>query len=751
MLDLLKADLTAQGAFDKQLPPIIERLIETVPNQTVPYRFKLLFALSEATAFATQFRRNIYHWEGFELPTNALSVGVAGSGFGKDSSINAIRRSFADAHKLISNRRAQLAKQHAIKLATDAGEEDPSDFNCYKKFYKQPPPMLITPTTPQGLIEHLNDMAELPLGAGVLVASELADELATNGQMADIMKTIAEVYDTGDKAVSYTKGKEHRSREVKSMPLSGLLVGSPDMLLYDEHLKRKFTMLFASKLARRSHFSYAPFDIPRKEYASVKAMIAEEKAATFQAKEAASLISQGTLEVAKYHIDKASSPLNTSEDLIELFFTYERYNYEIAESMSSTHQLSKLVRKHLQWKALKLAGVLAMFDMSEEVTSTNYLDAIRIVEYMDTDMQNFERQLNKESYEVFADYVKSEAKSEPFTIGLHELRKREFIPKQGNADTKMKELIKLAASYDRDGVYSVTEDSITYEPIVQTDAIGISFKPVDNTRLAKLISDGADKATISDEKSRIASGANTDIQFSQTEFANLSDLLSGDYAYSPFEFTDGIRDKAHLVPSTKWVVFDIDDSVITDEQASLILSEFNHHVCRTSDPSNAFKFRILIELDSIVELNAIEWKHFYLSIADELALRVDPLPQSAIFFSYSTSAPPISVLDASPLPVRDHLMSMKERMATKQQDKPITPAQSKALLADPLTTFAYAFEASQGARSRQMIRAAHHAQDLGMPNDDIVKLMYEINEYLVPPLESDRFERTVVNQITRWH
>jgi hypothetical protein len=82
MLQILKQDLTSLGAFNKQLPVIIERLIETVPSQTVPYRFKLLFALSEATAFATQFRRNIYHWEGFELPTNALAFGVAGSGFG---------------------------------------------------------------------------------------------------------------------------------------------------------------------------------------------------------------------------------------------------------------------------------------------------------------------------------------------------------------------------------------------------------------------------------------------------------------------------------------------------------------------------------------------------------------------------------------------------------------------------------------------------------------------------------------------
>ncbi len=110
----------------------------------------------------------------------------------------------------------------------------------------------------------------------------------------------------------------------------------------------------------------------------------------------------------------------------------------------------------------------------------------------------------------------------------------------------------------------------------------------------------------------------------------------------------------------KWCVLDLDDSPMTAEECHFMLSDINHHIARTSDASNPNKFRVLIELDSNVDENPIVWKHFYLSVAEELALKVDPLPQSQIFFSYS-GREVLSTLDASPLPVRDFLVQAIEK------------------------------------------------------------------------------------------
>ena len=80
--------------------------------------------------------------------------------------------------------------------------------------------------------------------------------------------------------------------------------------------------------------------------------------------------------------------------------------------------------------------------------------------------------------------------------------------------------------------------------------------------------------------------------------------------FSPFIFKNGIRGKDTIEGACKWVVLDVDSSDITDEEAHLLLSEINHHIVRTSNKTNAFKFRIILELDSEVDLDNTSWMWF---------------------------------------------------------------------------------------------------------------------------------------------
>ena len=143
------------------------------------------------------------------------------------------------------------------------------------------------------------------------------------------------------------------------------------------------------------------------------------------------------------------------------------------------------------------------------------------------------------------------------------------------------------------------------------------------------------------------------------------------------------------------------------------------------------------------------WKHFYLSIAKSLALNADPLPQSQVFFSYK-NRPILSVIDKSPISVRDHLMLAYDKVNEKTvTERPLTSPQKKALLDDELTTFSYAFECVDNG-SLNLIRAAKHARDLGMTNEDIIELIHRINEYWIYPLDATRLQNTIISQINRW-
>ena len=170
LLQQARTELESLNAFSDEVPPILDLVTKAIPINTIPHEMKLIIAVSEIISFASQFRRNMWHWDGFELPINATSFIIAGSGDGKDSGVKAARRCFSVANSHLDAERKNMAKKQAIADASEAGETPPYEYENYKKFYSAPPPTLIAPTTPQGLIQHLNDISNIPLGAGSLYA-----------------------------------------------------------------------------------------------------------------------------------------------------------------------------------------------------------------------------------------------------------------------------------------------------------------------------------------------------------------------------------------------------------------------------------------------------------------------------------------------------------------------------------------------------------------------------------------------------
>ena len=82
VLEQTKQTLNDLNAFSSELPPIVDLVVKSIPINNIPDKMKLIISVSEIVSFASQFRRNIWHWDGFELPVNATSFVVAGSGAG---------------------------------------------------------------------------------------------------------------------------------------------------------------------------------------------------------------------------------------------------------------------------------------------------------------------------------------------------------------------------------------------------------------------------------------------------------------------------------------------------------------------------------------------------------------------------------------------------------------------------------------------------------------------------------------------
>lgn len=510
-------------------------------------------------------------------------------------------------------------------------------------------------------------------------------------------------------------------------------MGSPENILFDEAVKKKFKTEFTTKLARRSFFNFNYFEIEEPSYQNISELLKAEIAMEDKARELNEKFKKEFEDLALEQIKKVGIPLEVDKETRELVILYKKYNAEKAALVNRQYPITQLVIMHLYWKALKLAGALAIIKNKDSIGVTEYKEAIAFTELLNEDMKNFEMELVKDPYELFVGFCQTILQDNRCFIDTHTLKKMGYITSTSNTSSKLKDLASLASSYDPTGVYKVTDTGIEYTKLVKTSDSGVSYVEVSGSK----------------DDRKIACSKN--FNYAIVEFKTLARMLSKDFAYSPFKFKNGARNKANIEGGVKWIALDIDDSLYTDYQMHEILQDYNHHIARTSDPNNPYKFRILLELDSMVDLGDKEYKAFIKSIADYLGLKVDLLPKSQIYFSYS-GREVLSVTDKYPLDTKDHIMIAYDKSynpVTESIDK-YTNKQKKALIDDPLTTFAYAFEAPEGKGSVSLYRAAKHAKDLGMNKEEVINLIRDINSYWVRPMDITRLENTLVKQIEEW-
>ena len=742
MKAILYNDLESYKAFSYPLSPLLNDILATI-QFNIPNRMKILVAISEIVSFASQFRRNIQLPEGTGVPINAISFCIAASGAHKDSSLRAVRKVFSQAYSFVEEQRETYAVDKAIQAAIKAGEELPETREVYEAYYQKPTPIFLKELTPQGLVQYMNDIpVTAHLGAGVVVNSELADEFNTNPHFADIIKVLSEAYDLGIIEASYTKGKEFRNEGVKGVAFNALFIGSYHMLLHNAQIKHKFIDSFMSKLSRRCFFTYAPEKLPEVQFTSGKEAIEYDIKIREETKAAISKLEPVMRNVALYHAANAGIALPLTNDADIMMLLLKRYDSEVAATECSTESADSLYRKNRYWRVLKLAGALCILHREDVITAAHMAEAITLSEFLTNDMAIFEVNLQKAPHERFVDYIHTTAANgASITISAHELKKADFI--HSVTKQSLQALTTLASGYDSFGIYTLLENDskILYEPIIKTDILQISYKEIDTTLLAKAVAT-KDKDAARVAKGQIATTVHNGFEFAEITFVDLGELLVGDYAYSPFQFAHGVRGKENILGGAKWLVLDVDSSVLTAEEVHFLLSDINHHISLSADPSNHYKFRVLLELDTVVTLSATAWKLFYLSVAEELGISVDPVPQSQIFYSYGYGTREVlSVTTETPVETREHIIKAKEREQQKLANKPVlSNAQTKLLLKDPETTFAYAFHASNGTASRNIYRMMQHAKELGATYEQTQQLIHEVNQYYDVPFTSHRLE-----------
>ena len=453
MVEIFKQGLLEAGCFVDKYPAIIKVGMDTV-STNAPEKMKALMIMSELMVFASNLRKPIL-WEKATIPVNTISFIIAGSGVGKDSSMQMIRKALEPAYVKVNSYREAHAKAKAVEDAELDGKK-PTE---WRKYYSKPRDLFSGIGTLPGQMKHLAALEAGKLGAGYIQVSELGSELQGNKDIAENIVALAIGYDSGYIPAKTVKDDTQQVDPIMNLPFSGLMFGSPDNIIFDENVKNKFKEEFSTKLSRRSFFSFSQELPSRKVYASKE----EARAARRAVKEAAYVAMDGLEPWLTSLVDaKEHKPLTVTPEVEDLFGDYKDYNEWYSDSMTKQHPMSILHRQHMQWKALKLAGALAILENDTGIEARHYVDAVNFCEIFATDLELFEIELSKEPYELAADYMASIAENGYTNMSIHKLRKHGFIKGNGSPQNKMMELIELIRSYDDHNKYEYSEGYIHF-------------------------------------------------------------------------------------------------------------------------------------------------------------------------------------------------------------------------------------------------------------------------------------------------
>ncbi len=726
---LLQSYVETRTAQQPQYPEVVKLSMDTIAGE-VPFKLKLAIVLSELITFVSHLRKPIKLYDGTLVPTNAIVFALSASGTSKDKSLNAIRKALQGGYDTLEAERKSMAEGAAKKAAevTTGSAQD------WQQFYNKPKPLQAGLGTVEGLLHHFSDIAVNPIGAGSIMSSEIGSELQTNSNMPDIIKAISVAYDLGNIPAKIIKSSENQTSAVTGLPINALFFGSQEALLFNNEIKSKFKLAFNTQLARRSIFSFTP-EIPAGvKYSTIDELYTyrtEERERVLKAQAAIGIYTDNLIS------EVTNLPLEITDDANKLFDVFLEYNTIRSEELSNKYPISKLSQKHKQWLALKLAGAYAILDRSDFIREHHYAIAINTVELLTPDLQQFEKELVKEPYEQLVDMCKFSAENKEFFLSLHELKKLSYINGSGASKAKVDELVVMANSYDETGSYAFVDSGIQYNEIVKTDIVGVSYIVFETDKK------DADFKAYAEDK------CHKGYEFYETEFKELSLLLKENAVYSPFTFTDGVRHKDNVTGGAKFVVLDIDKSFLTNEEAHVLLNQYNHHIALTSDPENTFKYRILLEFDSVVDVDEYTWKALIAVIGEDLGLVVDMLPKSQIFFSFAGRTT-LTQLQGETLDSKTLIERARE--AVKEKPTPVANLPVKARqqrLEDPRETFGFAFNAERGERSVKMYRALAYAIDCGADEEYLTNLAHEINDYWIAPMDVTRLENTLLKPALR--
>lgn len=691
----------------------IIRLVQSKNPSSDKYLVTMM-TLNKLGQISANMRIKFRYMDGGIIPVNFYGCALASSGFGKGKITNVLEDNICNGfqQRFMKSLAPAIAEEKLESLAEEKSITDGTDISVaqaeiYKEWNKLPKHLYsFSDATIEGLKAKRVKLSMIELGATNMEIDEIALNL---DRVSDVLGLLLEAYDAGKAKQKLIKVDSNS--DVSKVPSSLFMFGTPSRLLNGSRTEKMFIDMLAQGYARRMFFGYIPDGELEIEVSAEDRLKAMRDMSIESSTETMNKYLAGLCE--RNQIGKI---LSISDDVAIEVLNYEEKCLENARELKKFQEIEKAEVTHRYWKMIKLAGILAFIDNSEEIRLQDVEDAIEIAE---------------ESGKAFMRIMNRPA---------NHIRLLEYLLDQNKKVTQAE----LVEQLD---FYSSTSKQMKEEMLVLATAYAYN----NNAVIKRNIVDGIE--FISAKELEPSDGSKCILSISQDittgyenrlgSFDNLKNVLKSSLHYCTHHFRDGYRDSEHAMHKFNLIALDVDNGISLQMTMSM-LSGYKYVIGTTKRHQKegyGDRFRIIMMLDRTIELEPEDYRKFMENIFEWLPFDVDEAtkdiarkwegnPDALIF---ENDGLPITSIDF--IPDTSKSKQMRERVADLSN-------------LDELERW-FALNASTGDRNNKTLRYAYMLVDGGMTYEEVEEKVLRMNSKLGDPLPERELYSTIFKSVRK--
>lgn len=651
------------------------------------------------------------------IPVNIYSIGLATSGFGKGHSVSIMEEVLSGFREdFMKSTFGHLAENNLFDLAVDiaaakGGDEQQEKEALDSDYKKQGHAPFIFDSGTGPAVKQLRYKLLLA-GAGSInfQMDEIGSNLLGNNE---VLNVLLELYDLGKikaKLVKNTPDNERGLDIAGSTPSNVLMFGTSSKLFDGAKIEEEFYSFLATGYARRCFFGIGkPVEV-------LGSITPEDVYTSLVTKNQSQTLNRWQTQLKKfadprYHDVELDVPKEAGVELV----AYRLQCEALANEMPEHEEIRKAELSHRYFKSLKLAGVYAFLDESQEITQKHIRQAIKVAEESG---KSFEKLLTRErNFVRLAKYIASS----PDNLTHADLV--EDLPYYPTSTTARKEMMDLAMAW------GVSNHVVITKNVVQQVEF-FSGSTLQETDLNKL------KLSFSDHFAY-------EYESVEQPLDKLPRLLSApDLHWANHSFEGQHRAEEKVIPGFNLLVVDVDGGISLDAVHEL-LADYTFITSTTKRHTDEeHRFRLIMPTNYELHLSKEDYKEFMNSFLLWLPFESDTSANQRAKKWQTTEGSDVHV-NRGPQLV-DVLPFIPKTKANNEYVQQVADLGNL----DNLERW-FLNHMEQGSRNNTLLNYAMMLKDAGMGFDELEKKVLDLNQRASSPLKKDEVQSTILKSVAQ--